>query len=208
MLVRVYRCPFRRRHRDHRRQCVQSAAAMCPAPSSATASRSAPASTCGSCKLNAKIGIPSGAIIARVDPSADVNVISAGSNDPDNPALARKPRAHPRARQPRDLDSAGRTERARDRSRSGGPARRSDRVVHAVARPGPPAVGECAGPRHRRRDCAIGRSHDRAAVSEPLLARDVRADERDPQHVGRAGRAERHARHDDHALAGARRSRP
>jgi hypothetical protein len=40
-----------------------------------------------SCKLNAKIGIPSGAVIARVDPSADVNVISAGSNDPDNPAL-------------------------------------------------------------------------------------------------------------------------
>jgi hypothetical protein len=40
-----------------------------------------------SCKLNAKIGIPSGAIIARIDPSADINVISAGSNDPDNPAL-------------------------------------------------------------------------------------------------------------------------
>lgn len=40
-----------------------------------------------SCKLNAKIGIPSGAIIARVDPSAEINVVSAGSNDPDNPAL-------------------------------------------------------------------------------------------------------------------------
>jgi hypothetical protein len=40
-----------------------------------------------SCKLNAKIGIPSQAIIARIDPSADINVISAGSNDPDNPAL-------------------------------------------------------------------------------------------------------------------------
>lgn len=39
------------------------------------------------CKLNAKKGIPSGAVIDRVDPSADVNVVSAGSNDPDNPAL-------------------------------------------------------------------------------------------------------------------------
>lgn len=40
-----------------------------------------------SCKLNAKIGIPSRAVIDRVDPSADINVVSAGSNDPDNPAL-------------------------------------------------------------------------------------------------------------------------
>ncbi len=39
------------------------------------------------CKVNAKIGISSRAIIARVDPSADINVVSAGSNDPDNPAL-------------------------------------------------------------------------------------------------------------------------
>ncbi len=40
-----------------------------------------------SCKMNAKIGISSGAVIARVDPSAEINVVSAGSNDPDNPAL-------------------------------------------------------------------------------------------------------------------------
>jgi hypothetical protein len=39
------------------------------------------------CKLNAKIGIPSGAVIARVDPSAEINVVSAGSNDPDEPDL-------------------------------------------------------------------------------------------------------------------------
>jgi hypothetical protein len=39
------------------------------------------------CKVNAKIGIPSSAVIDRVDPSADVNVVSAGSNDPDNPQL-------------------------------------------------------------------------------------------------------------------------
>src|SRR5258708_21300245 len=39
------------------------------------------------CKVNAKIGIPSGAVIERVDSSADVNVVSAGSNDPDNPQL-------------------------------------------------------------------------------------------------------------------------
>jgi hypothetical protein len=39
------------------------------------------------CKVNAKIGIPSGAVIARVDPAAEINVVSAGSNDPDNPDL-------------------------------------------------------------------------------------------------------------------------
>jgi uncharacterized protein with von Willebrand factor type A (vWA) domain len=39
------------------------------------------------CRVNAKIGISSGAVIDRVDPSADVNVVSAGSNDPDNPKL-------------------------------------------------------------------------------------------------------------------------
>jgi hypothetical protein len=39
------------------------------------------------CRLNAKIGILSEAVIARVDPFAEVNVVSAGSNDPDNPAL-------------------------------------------------------------------------------------------------------------------------
>lgn len=39
------------------------------------------------CRLNAKNGIPSEAVIARVDPSVEINVVSAGSNDPDNPAL-------------------------------------------------------------------------------------------------------------------------
>ena len=39
------------------------------------------------CKLNAKIGIPSGAVIARVDPQADINFVSAGSNDPEEPNL-------------------------------------------------------------------------------------------------------------------------
>jgi hypothetical protein len=41
----------------------------------------------GRCEVNAKIGIASNAIIGRVI-SADVTVISAGSNDPDNPHLA------------------------------------------------------------------------------------------------------------------------
>lgn len=40
------------------------------------------------CVIDAKIGIGSAAIIARVKP-ADLVVISAGSNDPDNPNLAR-----------------------------------------------------------------------------------------------------------------------
>jgi hypothetical protein len=40
-----------------------------------------------SCRVNAKIGISSSAVIDRVDRSADVNVVSAGSNDPDNPNL-------------------------------------------------------------------------------------------------------------------------
>jgi uncharacterized protein with von Willebrand factor type A (vWA) domain len=39
------------------------------------------------CKVNAKIGISSSAVIDRVDSLADVNVVSAGSNDPDNPNL-------------------------------------------------------------------------------------------------------------------------
>jgi hypothetical protein len=39
------------------------------------------------CRLNAKIGIPSGAVIARVDPAAEINVVSAGSNDPAEPSL-------------------------------------------------------------------------------------------------------------------------
>ena len=39
------------------------------------------------CRLNAKIGIPSGAVVARVDPAAEINVVSAGSNDPDEPDL-------------------------------------------------------------------------------------------------------------------------
>jgi len=39
------------------------------------------------CRLNAKNGIPSGAVVGRVDPAAEINVISAGSNDPDEPDL-------------------------------------------------------------------------------------------------------------------------
>ncbi len=39
------------------------------------------------CAVNAKGGIPSGAVIARVDPTV-VNVVSAGSNDPRNHNLA------------------------------------------------------------------------------------------------------------------------
>lgn len=39
------------------------------------------------CKIDAKSGIASNAVIARVDPFADVNVVSAGSNDPANPRL-------------------------------------------------------------------------------------------------------------------------
>jgi hypothetical protein len=39
------------------------------------------------CKVNAKIGISSSAVIPRVDPSAAINVVSAGSNDPANPNL-------------------------------------------------------------------------------------------------------------------------
>jgi hypothetical protein len=39
------------------------------------------------CKVNAKIGISSRAVIGRIDPHVDVNVVSAGSNDPDNPNL-------------------------------------------------------------------------------------------------------------------------
>jgi hypothetical protein len=39
------------------------------------------------CKVDAKNGIPSAAVVARVDRTAHVNVISAGSNDPENPNL-------------------------------------------------------------------------------------------------------------------------
>jgi hypothetical protein len=39
------------------------------------------------CKVDAKNGISSAAVVARVDQTADVNVISAGSNDPENPNL-------------------------------------------------------------------------------------------------------------------------
>jgi hypothetical protein len=39
------------------------------------------------CQVNAKNGISSHAVIGRVDPFADVNVVSAGSNDPANPNL-------------------------------------------------------------------------------------------------------------------------
>jgi hypothetical protein len=39
------------------------------------------------CKVNAKVGIVSSAVIARVDSFVDVNVVSAGSNDPANPNL-------------------------------------------------------------------------------------------------------------------------
>lgn len=39
------------------------------------------------CRVNAKIGISSRATIARVDPSADINVVSAGSNDYEDPNL-------------------------------------------------------------------------------------------------------------------------
>jgi hypothetical protein len=39
------------------------------------------------CRVNARVGIPSRAVIARVDSSVDVDVVSAGSNDPANPNL-------------------------------------------------------------------------------------------------------------------------
>jgi hypothetical protein len=39
------------------------------------------------CRRNAKIGIPSTAVVSRVDKSAAVTVVSAGSNDPLNPKL-------------------------------------------------------------------------------------------------------------------------
>jgi len=44
------------------------------------------------CTMDAKIGIPSGQIVGRVH-AADLLVISAGSNDPDNPKLERNLRA-------------------------------------------------------------------------------------------------------------------
>lgn len=39
----------------------------------------------GACRVNAKIGIPSKAVISRLNSLSDVNVVSAGSNDPANP---------------------------------------------------------------------------------------------------------------------------
>jgi hypothetical protein len=39
------------------------------------------------CRHNAEIGIPSDAVIARVDRAAEINIVSAGSNDPLNPML-------------------------------------------------------------------------------------------------------------------------
>jgi len=39
------------------------------------------------CRVNAKVGIPSNAVTSRVDSSVDVNIVSAGSNDPANPNL-------------------------------------------------------------------------------------------------------------------------
>jgi hypothetical protein len=39
------------------------------------------------CASNVKIGIPSGAIVSRTPSGQDVVVVSAGSNDPANPAL-------------------------------------------------------------------------------------------------------------------------
>ena len=39
------------------------------------------------CKVNAKIGIVSSAVVSRVNSLVDVNVVSAGSNDPTNPNL-------------------------------------------------------------------------------------------------------------------------
>jgi hypothetical protein len=39
------------------------------------------------CRRNARIGIPSDEVIARVDGAAAINIVSAGSNDPLNPML-------------------------------------------------------------------------------------------------------------------------
>lgn len=39
------------------------------------------------CVTDAKVGIPSAAIVLRVRPGFDWTIISSGSNDPDNPAL-------------------------------------------------------------------------------------------------------------------------
>lgn len=41
----------------------------------------------GFCYVDAKVGIPSAQVIARMDPDVMVTVVSAGSNDPDNPKL-------------------------------------------------------------------------------------------------------------------------
>ena len=39
------------------------------------------------CRRNAKIGIPSDDVIDRIDGAAEINIVSAGSNDPHNPRL-------------------------------------------------------------------------------------------------------------------------
>lgn len=39
------------------------------------------------CRHSAKVGIPSDAVIARVDASVEITIVSAGSNDPLNPKL-------------------------------------------------------------------------------------------------------------------------
>ena len=65
------------------------------------------------CRVNAKIGIQSKAVIARVNSSADVNVVSAGSNDPANPQSSRQSREHPLAGSSGDLDPADRRPGAR-----------------------------------------------------------------------------------------------
>ena len=80
-----------------------------------------------SCKLNAKIGIPSRAVIERVDPSADINVVSAGSNDPDNPAL-RENLEHIRQRANRTIWILPAVPRAREIVR-GVAARHGDAIV-------------------------------------------------------------------------------
>ena len=107
------------------------------------------------CKLNAKIGISSRAIIARVDPSADINVVSAGSNDPDNPAL-RENLERIRRRANRAIWILPAIPSAREIvRRGGGPARGSDRLVYAVGRPVHP---KSEGALARAIDAVIARS--------------------------------------------------
>jgi hypothetical protein len=84
------------------------------------------------CKLNAKIGIPSGAVVARVDPAAEINVVSAGSNDPDEPDLrANLERIRARARRTIWILPAIASARAAVREVAG---RHGDAVVAFAAR--------------------------------------------------------------------------